>query len=116
MKELTLKHAVDLSVVKWEWIIKQGATYYETKDMLVANPELCGLCTGCGLCEYFGIGEGCGRCPLDGGRGYGTWCGYEFSKWVIYYNSNPQLAKKWATKLLNRLYEIQLCCEAQGVK
>lgn len=79
-KKITLKRAVDFSILKWESIIKyNGEPYHYTNE----HPELADLKNGCGLCEKFldTNKETCGGCPLaqiQEQTDY-QWCGCERS-------------------------------------
>ena len=54
--KLTKKKAIELSIEKWEYIIKRNGQY-EIPDSCV------GLINGCGLCEYYNLQ--CQTCVLS---------------------------------------------------
>lgn len=67
--KITLKEALDLSILKWEWIIdRNGYTQGERgKSIYDIYPEIAELENGCGLCELYidFNNETCKGCPLD---------------------------------------------------
>lgn len=109
MKALTLKEAVDLSIEeKWEPIVEQGG------EINIEDEPICWLCN-----YHINLYFNCDSCPL---HDEDIDCCYEYSKWKEWLEDRPKdhprrekQIKFWATKLLNRLYELRLCMEEQGV-
>ena len=69
--KLTKKKAIELSILKWDWIVETGETGDDEYDLVHAVPELEGIDEGCGLChKYLKINKKvysitCSKCPID---------------------------------------------------
>lgn len=69
--KLTKKKAIELSILKWEFIVDTGEIGDDEYDLVQAVPELEGIHEGCGLChKYLNINKktysiNCGKCPID---------------------------------------------------
>ena len=87
--KLTKKKAIELSIKKWEWIVKEydkNYSFIENENMMVNDvPELLILSKNnrrCGICDYI---KNCNNCPLaqidfDCGNSeskYDIWCNNE---------------------------------------
>ena len=67
-KVLTKKHALELSVKKWQYIVENDGDYYYD-ELISKYPELRNLKANCGLCEKYANKLGgkynhCFGCPL----------------------------------------------------
>jgi len=90
----TIKEAVRLSIIKWEWVVKnKGKSYYYDKNNELIEPEdefpiLYELNHECGLCEFQlqqhsgfkTYSDYCKPCPLYKVNGCGK-TGSDWSKW-----------------------------------
>ena len=66
MKALTKKHAIELSILKWEFIVENNGSSF---GLIEIYPELKSLMSYCGLCHKYnnklgGKFNSCYGCPL----------------------------------------------------
>ncbi len=68
--KLTNKKAIELSILKWEWIVKNDGDD-NSSELLEAIPELENIEEYCGLCHkylkvtYDPYSVSCDKCPID---------------------------------------------------
>ncbi len=65
--KLTNKKAIELSILKWKWIVENNGSSFQLTRAL---PELKELKGECGLCEYY---NKCLVCPIYN-QDYGCHC------------------------------------------
>ena len=107
--KLTLKKAFELSIEKWEWIVKNNG-YEDTSTLIDDIPSLKGLHAQCGLCQKYheaivGQRDGCKNCPLLINVGYCMTNLHPYYEWRM--NSNKGNAKA-VLSLINEKYAAHL--------
>ncbi len=82
MNELTRKQAFNLSILKWEAIVKDGGI--EGRNFYTIMSRLEGLQNECGLCErYLYPAHNCSKCPINQELYDGCFSDkHIFSKWL----------------------------------
>ncbi len=116
MKELTLKEAKRLSLLKWKWYIKHYRYNIDhhhnfgkriLPHLLKDLPELRKLESECGLCEYYHITldeDGtCPSCPL---KDKGCICAKEWDKWTRV--TDMEERRKLAQAIYDRIKKIKV--------
>ncbi len=102
--KLTKKKAIELSILKWEWIVKNDGS---EKGLIDAIPELEKLKAHCGLCELYvedNTIRYCYGCPICPKKWYNLGCMKSGHKWYIWSN-NP--TKENAQKVLDLIKSIK---------
>ena len=111
---MTLKNAIELSIIKWKWIVKNDGS--EGLELEKDHPELKDMQDSCGLCEYYRSAvvnrkgsrfmesfKECIKCPL---YEYGDGCTISGSLYDNWYEATCDDEKKTAQAMLDTLIEI----------
>lgn len=111
---LTIKRALELSIMKWRFLVTNPKLSDDGNNDNVYPEEITGLLSSCGLCQYYkgdGMG-GCYNCPLNDGQ---SLCCFEYEQ------SQMGIVDLWRTKedvilyrhrMIDRLQELLKCVKS----
>ena len=98
--ELTKKKAIELSILKWEYIVGNNGN---ESGLIEKHPILKEYRNGCSLCEYHigNIDIICTKCPLSNKE-------HKESCSVLYFIWKWQMTKESAQKVLDQIKNINI--------
>ncbi|MCK5605320.1 hypothetical protein KAR91_25735 [Candidatus Pacearchaeota archaeon] len=106
--KLTKKKAIELSILKWEWIVKNNGEL-DFHELIKEIPELSKVLSSCGLCEKYienrEYDDWCNGCPICiyGKENESHGCTVEKHPWMIWTDNRTKINAQTVLNLIKSI-------------